>query len=179
MSATAFALPPRDARADRPTPGIALTANLVGQDALLPPGALALLVSLHRAIEPARQARLAARRERQAFFDAGGLPDFRADTAHIREGHWKVAPIPRALQDRRVPGLRWSTCMAAGSGWAHAVAQNTPCGCWRSTAARRYSVWSTVSHRSTAFHAPPTTHGTHSAGCTAMRQSLMLTARAF
>ena len=39
MSATAFALPPRDARADRPTPGIALTANLVGQDALLPPGA--------------------------------------------------------------------------------------------------------------------------------------------
>ena len=35
MSATAFALPPRDARADRPTPGIALTTNLVGQDALL------------------------------------------------------------------------------------------------------------------------------------------------
>nr|HMM24952.1 malate synthase A [Pseudoxanthomonas mexicana] len=45
MSATAFALPPRDARADRPTPGIALTTNLVGQDALLPPGALALLVT--------------------------------------------------------------------------------------------------------------------------------------
>ena len=102
MSATAFALPPRDARADRPTPGIALTANLVGQDALLPPGALALLVSLHRAIEPARQARLAARRERQAFFDAGGLPDFRQDTRAIREGDWTVAPVPTALQDRRV-----------------------------------------------------------------------------
>ena len=102
MSATAFALPPRDARADRPTPGIALTTNLVGQDALLPPGALALLVSLHRAIEPARQARLAARRERQAFFDAGGLPDFRQDTRAIREGDWTVAPVPTALQDRRV-----------------------------------------------------------------------------
>ena len=102
MSATAFALPPRDSRADRPTPGIALTANLAGQDELLPPGALALLVSLHRAIEPERQARLRARRERQAFFDAGGLPDFRQDTAAIRAGDWKVAPIPRALQDRRV-----------------------------------------------------------------------------
>ena len=37
MSATAFALP-RESRADRPTPGIALTATLAGQDALLPPG---------------------------------------------------------------------------------------------------------------------------------------------
>ncbi len=102
MSATAFALPPRESRADRPTPGIALTANVVGQDALLTPGVLALLVSLHRAIEPERQARLAARRERQAFFDAGGLPDFRADTRTIRDGDWTVAPVPTALQDRRV-----------------------------------------------------------------------------
>ncbi|WP_062358528.1 malate synthase A [Pseudoxanthomonas mexicana] len=101
MSATAFALP-RDARADRPTPGIALTASLADQDALLPPGALALLVSLHRAIEPERQARLRARRERQAFFDAGGLPDFRTDTRTIRDSDWAVAPVPTALQDRRV-----------------------------------------------------------------------------
>ncbi len=102
MSAPAFALPTRDSRADRPTPGIALTATLTGQDALLPPGALALLVSLHRAIEPERQARLRARRERQAFFDAGGLPDFRDKTRAIREGDWTVAPVPNALQDRRV-----------------------------------------------------------------------------
>jgi len=102
MSATAFALPTRDARADRPTPGIALTAHVAGQDALLTPGVLALLVSLHRAIEPERQARLKARRERQAFFDAGGLPDFRADTRPIRESDWAVAPVPAALQDRRV-----------------------------------------------------------------------------
>ncbi|NCT72140.1 MAG: malate synthase A [Xanthomonadaceae bacterium] len=102
MSAPAFALPPRDARADRPTPGIALTARLADQDALLPPGALALLVSLHRAIEPERQARLRARRERQAVFDAGGLPDFRDDTRAIRDGDWTVAPVPNALQDRRV-----------------------------------------------------------------------------
>ena len=99
MSAVAAAIPSVPAR---PTPGITVTARLAGQAALLPAGALALLVSLHRAVEPERQARLAARRQRQAFFDQGGLPDFRADTASIREGDWTVAPIPAALQDRRV-----------------------------------------------------------------------------
>ena len=84
------------------TSGLALTERVDGQDELLPAGLRELLVSLHRAIEPERRARLAARRERQAFFDAGGLPDFRGDTAHIRAGDWKVAPIPQALQDRRV-----------------------------------------------------------------------------
>ncbi|MBB3276035.1 MULTISPECIES: malate synthase A [unclassified Pseudoxanthomonas] len=88
--------------ASRPTPGISLTVRHHEQAALLPPAALALLVSLHRAIEPGRQARLAARRQRQAFFDAGGLPDFRDDTRAIREGDWRVAPLPAALLDRRV-----------------------------------------------------------------------------
>ncbi len=85
-----------------PTPGITVTERLAGQATLLPAGVLALLVSLHRAVEPERQVRLAARRQRQAFFDGGGLPDFRTDTAAIREGDWQVAPIPAALQDRRV-----------------------------------------------------------------------------
>jgi len=82
--------------------GLALTERVAGQEQLLPAPLLGLLVSLHRMIEPGRRARLAARRERQAFFDAGGLPNFRADTAAIRAGDWKVAPIPRALRDRRV-----------------------------------------------------------------------------
>ena len=99
MSAIAFARPES---IDRPTPGISLTTQVVGQSELLPPPALALLVSLHRAIEPGRQQRLAARRQRQAWFDGGGLPDFRSDTAGIRGGDWKVAPIPAVLQDRRV-----------------------------------------------------------------------------
>ena len=81
---------------------IELTATHPGHDALLPPAVLALLASLHRLVEPQRQARLAARKERQAFFDAGGLPDFREDTRAIRESDWKVAPIPTALLDRRV-----------------------------------------------------------------------------
>ena len=88
--------------APRAAAGLALTERVAGQEQLLPAPLLGLLVSLHRAIEPERRARLAARRERQAFFDAGGLPDFRADTRHIRQGDWTVASIPRALQDRRV-----------------------------------------------------------------------------
>ena len=82
--------------------GVEVTANAPGQAGLLTPAALELLASLHHLIEPQRQARLAARRERQAFFDAGGLPDFREDTRAIREGNWKVAALPAALQDRRV-----------------------------------------------------------------------------
>ena len=76
--------------------------RLPGQDALLTPEARAFLAELHRRHEGERQARLAARRARQACFDAGALPDFRADTASIRAADWRVAPVPVALQDRRV-----------------------------------------------------------------------------
>jgi malate synthase len=64
--------------------------------------ALELIAELHRRFEPIRRERLAARRERQARFDAGELPDFLPETRAIREGDWTVAPIPAALQDRRV-----------------------------------------------------------------------------
>jgi Malate synthase len=57
---------------------------------------------LHRRFDATRQRLLRARHERQANYDAGGLPDFRADTLAIRESDWTVAPIPAALQDRRV-----------------------------------------------------------------------------
>ena len=86
----------------QPGGGIELTASSAGQDALLTPAALEFLAVLHRRFEPTRQARLAARKQRQAFFDAGGLPDFREDTAAIRNGSWRVAPLPTALLDRRV-----------------------------------------------------------------------------
>ena len=82
--------------------GIAPCGHRLGHDDLLTPAALAFLAALHRRFEPARQQRLAARRRRQAEFDAGALPDFRADTAHIRAADWRVAPLPPALLDRRV-----------------------------------------------------------------------------
>ncbi|MFE0500821.1 malate synthase A [Lysobacter soli] len=81
---------------------IEVIAQAPGQTDVLTPAALSFLAGLHARFEPVRQARLAARRERQAFFDAGGLPDFREDTRAIRAGEWKVAPLPKALLDRRV-----------------------------------------------------------------------------
>ena len=64
--------------------------------------ALAFVAELHRKFNARRLALLVARKDRQAKFDAGELPDFLAETRAIREGNWKVAPIPLALQNRRI-----------------------------------------------------------------------------
>jgi malate synthase len=69
---------------------------------LLDAPAREFLAGLHQRFDARRLALLAERRRRQAAFDAGALPDFRADTRHLREADWRVAPIPAALQDRRV-----------------------------------------------------------------------------
>ncbi|WP_417471699.1 malate synthase A [Luteimonas mephitis] len=86
----------------QPDAGIEVSARAEGQDALLTPPALAFLADLHARFDARRRRLLAARVERQAVFDGGGLPDFRADTRGIRDGDWRVAPIPKALLDRRV-----------------------------------------------------------------------------
>lgn len=69
---------------------------------ILTPDALALVAKLSRAFEPRRQELLAARAERARRLDAGERPDFLPETAHIRNGDWKIAPIPQALECRRV-----------------------------------------------------------------------------
>ena len=73
-----------------------------GFEAVLSLPALELVAKLHRAFEPRRQQLLAARVERSKRLDAGERPDFLAETKAIREGDWKVAPVPPALQCRRV-----------------------------------------------------------------------------
>ena len=70
--------------------------------AVLSGEALALVAELQRELGPTREALLAARAERQAEFDAGGLPDFLDATAPVRQGDWRVAPVPDELADRRV-----------------------------------------------------------------------------
>lgn len=77
-------------------------AGSVAVEAVLTEPVIDLLVELHQRFELRRQALLEARRQRQARFDAGELPDFLPETRAIREAAWKVAPIPAALQDRRV-----------------------------------------------------------------------------
>ncbi len=81
--------------------GVQITAPLQpGFDAILTHDALALVAKLHRAFETRRQELLKARVERQARIDAGEMPDFLPETQHIREGDWKIAPLPKALERR-------------------------------------------------------------------------------
>src|SRR5574343_2084024 len=63
--------------------------------------ALEFVAKLHRAFEPRRQELLKARIERQARIDAGETPNFLPETKHIREGDWKIGPLPKALERRR------------------------------------------------------------------------------
>ena len=45
---------------------------------------------------------LERRKATQAQFDAGAKPNFLAETQSVREGDWKVGPLPADFQDRRV-----------------------------------------------------------------------------
>ncbi len=69
---------------------------------ILSPPALAFLADLHRRFDARRKELLGLRAERQKRFDAGETPDFLSETRAVREGDWKVAPIPADLVDRRV-----------------------------------------------------------------------------
>src|SRR5262245_12526711 len=83
--------------------GVEIRGKAVPRSAeVLTEGAVAFLAGLHRKFNPSRLRLLALRDERQARFDKGELPDFLAETRHVRDGDWKVAPIPADLQDRRV-----------------------------------------------------------------------------
>ncbi|AQV94470.1 malate synthase A [Cupriavidus necator] len=83
--------------------GMKITGEILpAYEDILTPEALALVDKLHRAFEPRRQELLAARVARAKRLDAGELPDFLPETKSIREGDWKVAPIPQALECRRV-----------------------------------------------------------------------------
>ncbi|WP_020202711.1 MULTISPECIES: malate synthase A [Cupriavidus] len=83
--------------------GMKITGEILpAYEDILSPAALALVDKLHRAFEPRRQELLAARVERTKRLDAGELPDFLPQTRSVREGDWKVAPVPPALHCRRV-----------------------------------------------------------------------------
>ncbi|MGD0184502.1 MAG: malate synthase A [Roseiarcus sp.] len=69
---------------------------------ILSPPALRFLADLHRRFDARRKELLGLRAERQKRFDAGETPDFLPATQDIRQGDWKVAPVPADLIDRRV-----------------------------------------------------------------------------
>ncbi len=74
--------------------------DLAAADRVLTVEALAVLEEVHRRFEARRQEVLALRPARRRRLAAGG--GWPAETQAIRDGDWKVAPIPAALQDRRV-----------------------------------------------------------------------------
>jgi malate synthase len=71
-------------------------------EGVLSADALAFIARLQREFGATRSALLQRRAERQLELDAGVRPDFLAETRAVREGDWRVAPVPADLQDRRV-----------------------------------------------------------------------------
>jgi malate synthase len=83
--------------------GITITGPLTPEfNTILTPEALAFVQALARRFDGRRRELLERRGRVQAQIDAGALPDFLEETRHIREGDWKVAPVPADLSDRRV-----------------------------------------------------------------------------
>jgi malate synthase len=82
--------------------GVEIHAPLNAEfETVLTPEALSLVALLHRKFENRRRELMDARVLRQAELDAGKLPDFLPETAAIRAGDWKIAPLPQDLLDRR------------------------------------------------------------------------------
>ncbi|HEY2187006.1 MAG TPA: malate synthase A [Caldimonas sp.] len=83
--------------------GVQINAPVLpGFETILTRPALELVALLHRAFDPRRQQLLALRSARAQRLDTGERPDFLAETADIRARDWKIAPVPAALQCRRV-----------------------------------------------------------------------------
>ena len=72
-----------------------------GYERVLTAEAVAFLAELERKFGAERRRLLDRRAEIQRQLDAGWKPDFLPETRAIREAQWRVAPIPRDLQDRR------------------------------------------------------------------------------
>ena len=71
-------------------------------EAILTDAALAFLGELGERFSARVGQLLVARDQRQQRLDAGELPDFLPQTQSVRDGDWRVAPIPADLLDRRV-----------------------------------------------------------------------------
>ncbi len=70
--------------------------------AILTPEAVDFVAALHRAFSDRRDQLLEQRRRRQAEIHAGRMPDFLSESKSVREGTWRVAPVPKEIEDRRV-----------------------------------------------------------------------------
>ena len=69
---------------------------------ILTPEALAFVGGLARQFDTRRKELLDRRQQVQADINAGKLPDFLPETRPIREGDWRIEPVPDDLKDRRI-----------------------------------------------------------------------------
>src|SRR5207248_1987463 len=76
--------------------------KVAGSEAILTREALALVERLHRELNARREQLLARRAERQRELDRGEEFHFLPETKKVRDGDWKVAPIPKDLARRFV-----------------------------------------------------------------------------
>ncbi|MEL6858862.1 MAG: malate synthase A [Pseudomonadota bacterium] len=93
--------------AAKTTPRHRRPAEVVGSvppeyDRVLSHRALLFIADLERRFGGQRKILLENRKLAQMRFDDGEMPSFPPETEHIRKSVWEVAPVPKALQDRRV-----------------------------------------------------------------------------
>ncbi len=87
---------------DKPQ-GLELLAPVTEEQAeILTPAALEFFAQLHREFNPQRLEILRQRKLRQDAIDRGEMPHFLPETRSVREGDWRVLPVPEDLQNRRV-----------------------------------------------------------------------------
>ena len=85
------------------TTGIEIRGGAVERSAeVLTPEALDFVAGLTRAFEGTRRALLAERDTRQAELSAGADLGFLPATKAVRDGEWRVAPVPADLEVRKV-----------------------------------------------------------------------------
>ncbi len=73
-----------------------------GMEEILTPEALEFIEKLHTRFDKRRIELLEKRQVRQQELDSGKKLDFLLETKEIREGDWKIAPLPEDMKDRRV-----------------------------------------------------------------------------
>ena len=85
------------------TTGIQIVGELLpGFEEILSRDALTFIEQLEKNFGTRRKELLMKRQQKQTEIDQGKLPTFLPETEYIRKGEWKIWPLPKGLQDRRV-----------------------------------------------------------------------------
>ncbi len=142
--------------------GVEFTASIPDEFAeILTPEAVSFVAKLSREFGGRVEEILRKRAERQERIDAGEMPDFLPETREIREGDWKVAPVPEDLQDRRVeltgPPDKKMTINALNSGASTWMAdfEDANCPTWYNMLESQFNLRDAV--RRTITHDDPDT----------------------